>query len=297
MGVGIELEKVTIGTTVLGKREGANAALADAIIASPFRQVDTSNNYADGASERELGDAIRRAGGLPEGKLVFTKVDRDPVTDVFDADRVLRSVEESLTRLGLERVPLLHFHDPYVLSVSEAMAPGGPVEALVRLREEGVAGAIGVAMGTTSLIHEYLKTGAFDAFLSHNRYTILDRQSEEVMDYAVEHGITVFNAAPFGGGLLAGKEGGRYGYKPATDEFLAFLDAFRALCEEYRVAAPAAALQFSMREPRIDSTVVGMYSLERLNALSDLVDAEIPDAFWDGLAALGSPPASDIDYR
>lgn len=100
------LAPVTIGTSGLGKRPGADEQVADALIASRrFGQVDTSNNYALGGAERLLGEAIARAGGLPEGKAVFTKVDADPGTGVFDGDRVLRSVEESLGRLGLDRVP------------------------------------------------------------------------------------------------------------------------------------------------------------------------------------------------
>ena len=100
------------------------------MLASPFRQLDTSNNYANGESERLLGEAIARAGGLPEHKVIFSKVDPDPVTGIFDADRVSRSFDETRERLGLDTLPLLHFHDPYALTVSEAMAPGGPVEAL-----------------------------------------------------------------------------------------------------------------------------------------------------------------------
>ncbi len=289
----LELGKITLGTASI--REGA--PLMDALIASEFGQVDTSNNYEDGEAERALGEAIRRAGGLPEGTSVFTKVDADPETGAFDGDRVLRSFEESMTRLGLERVPVLHFHDPYMLSVSEAMAPGGPVEALVRLRDEGATDAIGVAMGTETIIEEYLLTGAFDAILSHNRYTVLDRSSERIMDLATERDMLVFNAAPFGGGILAGKADGEYGYNPVTPEFMAYIDEFRRVCADHGVAVPAAALHFSLREPRIDSTVVGVYTLERLAALSELVAAVIPDAFWEELASLGEPPASTVDYR
>ena len=121
-----QLEPVTIGTSGLGKRPGADRALADALLASPVRQLDTGNNYALGRSETLLGEAIAGAGGLPAGKVVFSKADQDPTTGVFDGDRVLRSFDETTARLGLETLPLYHLHDPYTISVSEGMAPGRP---------------------------------------------------------------------------------------------------------------------------------------------------------------------------
>ena len=99
------LTPVTLGASRLGDRPDAEA-LADALVASPLGHVDTSNNYADGRSEALIGGAIARAGGLPAGSLVFSKADREPGTGVFDAARVRRSLEESLGRLGLDRLPL-----------------------------------------------------------------------------------------------------------------------------------------------------------------------------------------------
>jgi D-threo-aldose 1-dehydrogenase len=291
------LEPVTIGTSGLGKRPGADAALASALLASPFRQLDTGNNYALGRSESLLGDGIASAGGLPVGKVVFSKADQDPETGVFDADRVLRSFDETTSRLGLETLPLYHLHDPYTITVAEAMAPGGAVSALVRLRDQGLIGAIGIAAGQHALVEEYIRTDVFDVVLSHNRWTLVDRTAETILQLATERGMTVFNAAPFGGGILAGStfRGETYGYQPASAEFLAHLDAVRALCAEWEVSVAAAALAFSLAEPRIHSTVVGIYSQERLDELPGLVAAPIPEAFWPALDALGSPPPSPTD--
>jgi D-threo-aldose 1-dehydrogenase len=288
------LENVTIGTSGLGKRPGADAALADALLAARFRQLDTGNNYALGKSEELLGAAIARAGGLPEHKIVFSKADQDPQSGVFDGDRVRRSLDETLTRLGLDRLPLFHFHDPYGLTVDEALAPGGAVEALLRLRDDGTVGAIGIAAGTTALVEDYVRTDAFDAVLSHNRWTIVDRGADTILNLATERGMAVFNAAPFGGGIVAGStfRGQTYGYAPASDEFLAHLERVRELCRDWKLDIAAVALQFSLAEPRIHSTVVGIYSQERLNELPGLVDTEIPADFWAALDALGTPPPS-----
>jgi len=291
------LEKITVGTSGLGKRPGADDAFAAALLESPFRQMDTSNNYAGGRSEALLGQAIAAAGGLPAGKMVFSKADQDPVTGVFNGDRVRQSFDETTERLGLDTLPLYQLHDPYTITVAEGMAPGGPVEALTRLRDEGRIGAIGIAAGERALVEEYIRTDAFDVVLTHNRWTIVDRTAETILRLATERGMTVFNAAPLGGGLLGGStfRGASYGYQPASAEFLAHLERVRALCAEWSLSVAAAALAFSMREPRIHTTVVGIYSQQRLDALPGLVATEIPEGFWPALDALGEPPASPTD--
>jgi D-threo-aldose 1-dehydrogenase len=288
------LEKITVGTSPLGKRPERGELLADAMHASPFRQLDTSNNYADGESERLLGAAISRLGGLPAGKVVFSKVDADPVTGGFDADRVRASFDETRERLGLDTLPLLHFHDPYDLTVSAAMAPGGPVSALIALRDEGAVGAIGIAAGKRALMEEYVRTDAFDAVLNHNRWTLVDRSADTLWNLATERRMTVFNAAPFGGGILAGSttRGPRYAYTEASSDLLAFIDRMQGLAADWNIELAAAAVQFSLGDPRIHSTVVGMSSIARLESLPGLASAEIPDGFWDAFHALGTPPAS-----
>ncbi|MBX3195751.1 MAG: aldo/keto reductase [Microbacteriaceae bacterium] len=288
------LENLTVGTSPLGKRPERGNLLADAMLASPYRQLDTSNNYAGGESERLLGDAIRRLGGLPDHKVIFSKVDADPITGVFDADRVSRSFDETRERLGLDTLPLLHFHDPYTLEVRDAMAPGGPVSALIALREEGAVGAIGIAAGRRALMEEYVRTDAFDAVLNHNRWTLVDRSADTLWNLATERRMAVFNAAPFGGGILAGSttRGPQYAYAEASRPLLDFIDRMQGLASEWGIELAAAAVQFSLGDPRIHSTVVGMSSIARLNSLPGLASAEIPQGFWDAFHALGTPPAS-----
>ena len=288
------LEPITVGTSPLGKRPERGELLADAMLASPYRQLDTSNNYAMGFSESLLGDAIRRRGGLPSDKVIFTKVDADPNTGRFDADRVRRSFDESRKRLGLDTVPLLHFHDPYMLEVSEAMAPGGPVSALIALRDEGAVGAIGIAAGKRALMEEYVQTDAFDAVLNHNRWTLVDRSADTLWNLATERRMAVFNAAPFGGGILAGSttRGPKYAYSEASRDLLEFITRLETLAAEYDIELAAAAVQFSLSDPRIHSTVVGMSSIARLESLPGLIAAEIPEGFWEGFRALGTPPPS-----
>jgi len=284
---------ITLGASRLGERAGGDA-LADALLASALGNVDTSNMYADGRSEQLLGDAITRAGGIPTGKLIYSKADRDLATGVFDGDRVRRSLDESLTRLGVDSLPLYQLHDPYTITFEDAMAPGGAVPALIALRDEGVIGAIGIASGTIGQVHEYVATGVFDVVLSHNRLTLVDRTAEPTFTLARELGMTVFNAAPFGGGTLA-NGADTYGYREMPADFAAHLERVRALAIEWSIELAAAALQFSVRSPLVDTTVVGVTSAERLAALPALIDAAVPDAFFDALEKLGPPPASGND--
>jgi D-threo-aldose 1-dehydrogenase len=297
--VALELRPITLGASSLGdpSRDVDAAALADALLTSDFGQVDTSNNYAKGNSETELGKAVRRAGGLPDGTVIFSKVDSEPDTGVFDGDRVKRSFEETTTRLGIDYLPVLHLHDPYTIDFAEAMAPGGAVEALTSLRDQGLVGAIGIAAGPVDLMLEYVRSDAFDAVLSHNHYTLVDRAGSAIFEAAHERGMTIFNAAPFGGGMLAGSEraAGQYAYKDAPAELLAFVDRLRGLADEWGIPLAAAALHYSLRNPVVHSTVVGISSLERLDELGRLASTEVPDGFFAAVDDLGAPPHSGND--
>ena len=283
---------ITLGAGSLGSRDGA-PELGDALLASEH-SIDTSNEYADGRSEQQLGEAIARAGGLPDGKLIYSKADRSRPDGAFDGDRVRRSLDESLERLGLDRLPIYHLHDPYTITFEQAMAPDGAVPALVALRESGVIGAIGIASGTMQQVHDYVATGLFDAVLSHNRFTLVDRMAQPTYELARSLGMTVFNAAPFGGGMLANGSS-HYGYHLPPADFIAHVDRVRALAAEFDVPLAAAALSFSMRSDLVDTTVVGIPSLERLAELDALLATDVPEEFFAAVEALGTPPASGND--
>ena len=287
---------ITLGASSLGARGDADevAALADALLASELGDVDTSNNYTGGRSEAELGLALARRGGLRRGGRLYSKADAD-AEGRFDGDRVRRSIEESLGRLGLDRLPIYHLHDPYTITIAEGMAPDGPVAALLQLRDEGVIDAIGIAAGETQLVHDYVLTGAFDTVLTHNRFTLVDRQALPLIRDARERSMTVFNAAPFGGGILANGTGTTYGYREPSAEFRAHIDALRALAQEHGVDLAAAALHFSLRSSLVDSTIVGISSRARLDQLAELAAAEVPEEFFEAVEAMGAPPASPND--
>ncbi|WP_035749181.1 aldo/keto reductase [Arthrobacter sp. 35W] len=271
-----------------------SARLADAFMHAGFDGVDTSNNYTEGRSEALLGAAISSAGSVPDGVALSTKADADPVTGAFDGDRVNRSFEESTQRLGVDRLPLYLLHDPYSITVKEAMSSGGAVEALVQLRGQGLVGAVGIAAGPLPLLAEYLATGAFDAVLSHNRFTLADRSAAGLFADARARGITVVNAAPFGGGILAGSaaSAGRYAYRPASAALLRWVGRLGDLCASAGIPLAAAALDFSLHHPDVDATVVGITSLQRLQELRGLVNTPVPEELRLAIAELGDPPGN-----
>jgi D-threo-aldose 1-dehydrogenase len=292
---GLIVSPVCIGTSPLANMPGlygyeVDAATAIATIRaafdSPFTFMDTSNGYgADGLSERRIGEAIRDAGGLPDGFVLATKVDPDPATGDFSGARVRASVDESLGRLGMSHLPLLYLHDPERISFAEGMARGGAVEALIALKEEGVVANIGVAGGEIGVLLDYVGTGVFDVVLNHNRFTLVDRSAEPLIDETGRRGMGFVNAAPYGGGMLVKGPDAQpkyaYGNRDAgiRDSVLAMM----AACAEFDVPLAAAALQFSVRDPRIDSTVVGVSSPERIRQTLDLLEAEIPEVLWERL--------------
>jgi D-threo-aldose 1-dehydrogenase len=267
-------------------------ATALAAMDGPINFLDTSNEYGGGETERLIGQAVRARGGLPAGFVLASKVDPDPLTGDFSGCRVRASVEESLDRLGLEHLALVHLHDPERISFEDGMKHGGPVEALVQLRDEGVVGRIGVAGGPIELLLRYLATDVFDVVLTHNRYTLLDRSADPLLDAASRRGIGVLNAAPYGGGMLVKgpTTRPRYAYGLGDASLAELAREMGVACDQYHVSLAAAALQFSVREPRIHSTVVGVSAPERIGQTVSLLDEVIPDVLWDRLRELSPRP-------
>ena len=295
---GLRVSSVCFGTSPLASMsalygyavdEARAVATVRAVFDSPVNLLDTSNGYGqDGTAERRIGLAVAEAGGLPPGLVLSTKVDPDPRTGDFSGDRVRASLEESLERLGVDRVPLLHLHDPERITFEEATAPGGAVRALVDLRERGLVDHLGVAGGPLDLMRRFLGTGEFEVLLSHNRYTLLDRSAEALFGEAAEQGIGVLNAAPYGGGMLSKGPDvqPKYGYGTRADAVAEAATAMQQACGRYGVPLAAAALQFSLRSPVVDSTVVGVSAPERVAQTLELAGVDVPDELWAELEQL-----------
>ena len=260
----------------------------EAVFRSPINFLDTAASYGDGESERRIGEVLKRRGGLPEGVVLATKADRDLRTGEFSGDQMRRSVERSLKLLGVDGLQLCYLHDPEHESFGHMMAPGGPVEVLRDLGDEGVIEHLGVAGGPIDLEIRYVETGLFEAVITHNRYTLLDRSAEPLLDVAAERGVALLNAAPYGSGILAkGPDAyARYAYREAPQGMVEKVRRMQEACREFGVPLAAAALQFSLNAPRVVSTIVGVSRPERVGQTLDLAAHQIPGELWERLNSL-----------
>ncbi|MBC8077847.1 MAG: aldo/keto reductase, partial [Chloroflexales bacterium] len=209
---GLQVTSLCVGCAPLGDMPDTFAysvseeqalATVRAMLGGPINYCDTAASYGDGESERRIGLVLREMGGLPPGFVLGTKADRNLQTGDFSGDQMRRSVERSLRLLGLDTLQLVFLHDPEHTTFELSMAPGGPVEMLLRLKDEGVIQHVGVAGGPIDLSIRFVETGAFEAVITHNRYTLLNRSAEPLLALAAARGLGVLNAAPYGSGILA----------------------------------------------------------------------------------------------
>jgi len=270
-----------------------------AALDSPITFIDTAASYGDGESERRIGLVLRERQGLPSGYVLSTKADRDLRSGDYSGEQFKRSVERSLRLLGLDRLQLVFMHDPEHTTFESAMAPGGPVDVLQRFKDEGVIEHVGVAGGPIDLLIRYVETDAFEAVITHNRYTLLNQSAEPLIEMAHQRGLGVLNAAPYGSGLLARGPAAypRYAYTPAPDALIDRAQAMVQICADYDIPLAAPALQFSVRDARIDSTIVGMSRPERLQQTLELAAISIPDDMWARLDQYVGPPADPEEVR
>jgi D-threo-aldose 1-dehydrogenase len=275
-------------TFAYGVAEDAALAFLREVFAGPIPFVDTAASYGDGESERRIGMIVREIGDLPPAFVLATKADRNLSTGDFSGEQVRRSIERSLRFLGVDQLQLVYLHDPEYTTFEAAMAPNGPVEVLRQFQAEGVIRHIGVAGGPLDLLTRFVETGLFSAAISHNRYTLLNQEADSFWDVCARYEVAAVNAAPYGSGILAKGPSAypRYMYADAPDDLLQRAFALETLAAHYEVPLAALALQFSLRDPRIASTVVGISKPERLAQTLALAQHPIPDALWQEIAEL-----------
>ena len=300
---GLVVPPIAVGCAELGNMPEAfdyavseDDALATvrAALDSPLNYIDTAAWYGDGESERRIGKVLRERSGLPASAILETKAGRDPNGNDYRPDTVKARFERSLELLGVDKVHVCFLHDAEWAVFGDVMAPGGVLEILQGYKEQGVIGALGVAAGPVDLSMQYVQTGAFDVLITHNRYTLLNRTADDVQTEAKRRGMGVLNAAPYGSGMLAKGPDAypRYAYMTAPDEMIETTRQIAAICARHGVPIAAAALQFSLLDPNVDVTIVGMSKPERLAQTIDLATIQIPAQLWDELKTL---PTYDDD--
>ena len=281
-----------------------------------LRLFDVAPLYGYGNAERRMGIALR---GRPRNEYVLsTKVgrlvrptaeivagadidrqrfgDRDdafyvrtePVRMVFDysGDGTRRSIEESLERLGLDRIDIALIHDPddhWQAAIDEAYP------ALHRLRAEGVIRAIGAGMNQSAMLARFAREGDFDVFLVAGRYTLLDQEAlGELLPLCVERGIGVLVGGVMNSGVLADpRPGSRFNYTPAPVDVVDLAGRLAEVCERHAVPLRAAAIQFPLAHPAVRSLVAGVRRIDHLDEYPALMRRPIPPDLWAELRAEG----------
>ncbi|MFC8668845.1 aldo/keto reductase [Streptomyces sp. NPDC057199] len=311
---GLQVSRLGLGLASLGglfepvPEEQATATI-DAAWELGVRLFDTAPVYGYGRSETRTGAAL--ASRPRDAYVLCTKVGRliepggpdtqpiwaDPPAGVgprldYSYAGVLRSVEESLGRLGLDRIDVLHVHDP---DEDFGAAVGEAYRALADLRAEGVVGAVSLGVNHAPVAARFLREAAApgpDCVLLAGRYNLLDQSGlDELLPLCVERGVAVMAAGVYQSGLLADpRPGAPHGYTSVPSALAARIGALRRICTTFDVPPLAAAVRFPLAHPAITNVVVGARSPAEVAGTVSLFNHPVPGDFWTAVKAAGLLP-------
>ncbi|MEV0973090.1 aldo/keto reductase [Microtetraspora glauca] len=307
---GVELPRLGFGGAPIGNlftavTDDEARAAVEAAWEAGVRLYDTAPHYGLGLSERRLGAALAGRSGhvlsTKVGRLLVPSgtareaagrddegfdvpADRRRVWD-FSRDGVLRSLEESLERLGVPSVDIALIHDPDG-HPREALEEAYP--ALASLRDQGVIRAVGVGMNQWELPARFVRQTDIDVIMLAGRYTMLDQSGLPLLDECAERGVRVLAAGVFNSGLLAtDRPSGTFDYQPASAELVARARDIAAVCERHGVTLPQAAAAFPLRHPAVATVVLGARSAAEVRRNASLLDRPVTGELWDDLIAEG----------
>ena len=304
---GVQVTRVGMGGAPIG---GLYTAVEAATAVETIRRAhelgigyfDTAPLYGSGRSEVLFGHALET---IPRGDYVLsTKVGRllEPVAEQPDSDQfvdlpslepiydysrdgVLRSIDESLGRLRLDRVDIAMIHDPDDHS-EQALDEAFPT--LVELRSQGVVGAVGAGMNQWEMLARFAREADPDCFLLAGRYTLLDQSGlDELLPLCVEKDIGIVLGGPYNSGILASdlSDDTTFNYLPAPRDVLEKARSIKDVCDRHSVLLKAAALQFGLAHPAVAATVPGARSIEEIEENLCMAAHPIPADLWDELRA------------
>lgn len=310
------LTELGFGASQLGNlhRETTDEDSYDAVARawdSGLRYFDTAPHYGLGLSERRLGTALQRYDR--DSFVISSKVGRlladSPETahlrdaegfDVpaahervwdFSRDGILRSIDESLSRLGLDRLDIVYLHDPD--DFWEQASTSG-VNALIELREQNVIGAVGAGMNQSEMLSDFIDHADVDVVMVAGRFTLLDQSAlERLLPTALGRGVGVVAAGVYNSGLLSASHVGtdrRYDYASAPRDVVTRAQRIETICQTHGVSLAEAAVQYPLRHPAISSAVLGMRSTAHVDSGVARYNADIPDELWAELDESGLAP-------
>lgn len=293
---GLKVTRLGLGTAPLGGPPTAPDTDEQAImtvreaLGRGLRLIDTAPLYGAGRSERLLAAALRE---IPREQYVLsTKVGRritadGKVVNDWTRDGILRGIDESLERLGLDAVDLLLIHDADN-NYREALDVVFP--ALAELRDQGIIRGIGAGMNQWQMPLEFAKNADFDCFLLAGRYTLLEQEpAAEFLPYCQEHNVGVILGGVLNSGILAigARQGATYNYAAAPPAIMQRVAQMEAVCARYNVELRVAALQFPLAHPAVTTMVIGARSADEVEANIAGLAAPIPADLWSDLQAAG----------
>ena len=299
---GLRASRLGLGTAPLasafwGNTEPAAVATAQRAVDAGVTFLDTAPFYGLGEAERRLGQALS---GRREGLVIATKVGRlleagpDGALEArfdFSYDAVRASLDTSLERLGVDRVDVVHIHDPDD-HIDEAVA--GAHRALVELRDQGVIAAVSLGTNSVGTAATFLERCDLDCVLVAGRYTLLDQSAAPVIQQCAERGIAYFAAGVFNSGVLARPaEGAWYDYAPAARPLLDRALAIERVCRRHGVTLRAAALHFVLAQPGVTVVIVGMAAPDEVDENLATMQAAVPDDLWTDLGEQGLLAATE----
>ena len=310
---GLRLTELGLGAAQLGNLYRATSDdeagdTVDAAWNAGIRYFDTAPHYGLGLSERRLGDLLRTR---PRAQYVLsskvgrllepspeTARERDPqgfdvaaeyrrVWD-FSRDGILRSVEASLERTGLDRFDILYLHDPDD-HFEQASTEG--IDTLIELRDQGVVSAVGAGMNHAAPLAELIRRADIDVVMCAGRFTLLDHEAlDDLLPQAIEHDVAVVIAGVFNSGLLSQdrpRSGARFDYQPAPAALIERANLIAERCEAHGVTLSEAAIAYVLRHPAVASVVVGARGKKQVAENVMRSQTVVPDLLWSELASEG----------
>ena len=307
----LEVTALGLGGATLGGVAEVSTVEARAIVGAAYRAgvryFDTAPQYGYGKSERIVGDELRGLGGYvlstkvgrrlrplrqtrAAGDIWYEPLPFEPVYD-YSYDGVMRAYEDSLQRLGLERIDIVFVHDPDVY-VRESGQPDdafnraidSAYKALDRLRSTGEIRAIGLGVNDANPISAALPRGQWDCFLLAGRYTLLEQAPlHRLLPEVARHGASILVGGPFNSGILAGRD--TWNYARAPQDVRARVDSLAKICAAHGGPLAAAALRFPLAHPAVAGVIPGPRSAEELEQILGWWNAPIPADLWREMRA------------
>lgn len=244
---------------------------------------DTAVLYNRGLSETMIGEALRLRPAVKDEIIVTTKAGRWHGGYDFSYDAILRSVDESLERLGLDRLKIVYIHDAMGQPMGDVLADDGALGALRRLQRQGVIAHIGVACNNPPTNLAYIRTGEFDAAVIADCWSLINHIAErEIFAAAAEHDVGLVGATPLERSLLVtGPQADTlYLNRAFSPECLAHVSKIQRLCLRYDVPMLAVALQWCTRHPQVASVIPGARLPQEARSCLAAAQLAIPEDLW-----------------